>query len=374
MTKEKLSVLDGMRGLAAILVVLRHTGHMWNISFFRSYLAVDLFFILSGFVIAHAYDRRLANGLMTSGRFVAIRLIRLYPIYLLSILLCIFLITADIFLGKGYDAHKTPLLYAAAFLALLYIPFPFRIEGDMVLFPVNFPAWSLFYELIANFAYALFYRRLTERVLMLFVAFCGALLIYCSFKNGGLDGGYYWHLRSLATGTFRSFFGIFLGILIYRKQGIFQNLQGVFLTRFLPLVLICLVLLSPAAGGFNWIVDWICVATVFPLAVLLASRSVSGPFERTFLLLGSASYPIYVFHEPAMEAISYLVTAETFRSISPFGGIAFLIALIGISVVLERIFDIPVRKAISRRLFGQRDFSEKSGSVTKVATSEIAAK
>ena len=80
--KHVYATLDGIRGIAAALVAMRHAGALfpgWD--FPNSGLAVDLFFVISGFVVASAYDRRLADGL-TLGAFMRIRLIRLYPLYL----------------------------------------------------------------------------------------------------------------------------------------------------------------------------------------------------------------------------------------------------------------------------------------------------
>jgi peptidoglycan/LPS O-acetylase OafA/YrhL len=78
-------MLDGMRGVAAMGVVLYHLSQMLSLHLFRAgYLAVDIFFCLSGFVIAHAYERRLLGGLSPL-RFAAIRFARFFPLIALGI-------------------------------------------------------------------------------------------------------------------------------------------------------------------------------------------------------------------------------------------------------------------------------------------------
>lgn len=76
--------LDGLRGVAAGTVLIYHFPSLWSpASAPSAYLAVDLFFLMSGFVIEHAYGQRLATGLGVR-RFLLLRLIRLYPLYLVG--------------------------------------------------------------------------------------------------------------------------------------------------------------------------------------------------------------------------------------------------------------------------------------------------
>src|ERR1700692_1948753 len=95
--RNRYAYLDGIRGLAAILVLVRHTGNFWHFGFYRSYLAVDLFFILSGFVIAYAYDEKLREGAISFTQFLKIRLIRLYPVFLMSLVMCAIVALISIF-------------------------------------------------------------------------------------------------------------------------------------------------------------------------------------------------------------------------------------------------------------------------------------
>ncbi len=103
----KFTVLDGLRGVAALCVVQTHTQDLLlGDTLPTAYLAVDLFFLLSGFVLAHAYEERLRQG-MTLHRFMLARLVRLYPLYLAGIAIAVPLAVLDML---------EPVLAAQAFL------------------------------------------------------------------------------------------------------------------------------------------------------------------------------------------------------------------------------------------------------------------
>ena len=90
----RFGALDGLRGVAAVIVVLHHLGNErlgpFNPTF--GYIAVDLFFALSGFVIALNYDHRFAGG-MTVKEFMLKRVLRLYPLYAAGLLLSLLTIS-----------------------------------------------------------------------------------------------------------------------------------------------------------------------------------------------------------------------------------------------------------------------------------------
>src|SRR5215469_9945636 len=92
--------IDGLRGIAALLVVCRHIVplHGNRLNFPSSYLAVELFFLFSGFVIAHAYDKRFDAG-MSFWEFVKARIIRLYPLYFLGLMIAVLTVPLAISMG-----------------------------------------------------------------------------------------------------------------------------------------------------------------------------------------------------------------------------------------------------------------------------------
>jgi peptidoglycan/LPS O-acetylase OafA/YrhL len=163
--KRTFVTLDGLRGVAAFAVLVRHT-LTYNL-LFESYLAVDFFFVLSGFVLEHAYGKRL-RGEMSPAAFMKVRLIRLYPLYALALALST-VPTLTQYLHGNPPAPGVAIDYAAA---ILFLPTP----ASPSLFPLVGPSWSLFFELVANGAFAIFWRRLGNRVLMA-VVFGSALVL-----------------------------------------------------------------------------------------------------------------------------------------------------------------------------------------------------
>jgi len=336
-----------MRGLAALFVVVRHTQDLWGVSFFRSYLAVDLFFILSGFVIAHAYDRKLSARELTPSRFMIVRLIRLYPVYFFSLALCLFVVALEGSTNSISSVAGVGEFAVSALLSMFFLPS--MISGNLSVFPLNFPYWSLFFELVFNGVYALVQRWLTSRVLVAIVVLTGAFTVYCSFKNEGLNAGYLWGLRSVVTGGSRCFFGIFMGLLIHRYAHVVQA-RSSWWTRYFPLAATCLVLASPSVPGLDWIVDALCIALVFPVCVALGGQRSSGRFDAVLLLLGAASYPVYVLHKPVGDWVHLAFDGNAIRSMAPWAGLLFAAVLVAMAVLLERIYDLPVRRLLSRRL------------------------
>ncbi len=349
MSSKKYAFLDGIRGIAAIFVLSRHTDIFWQTGFFRSYLAVDLFFILSGFVIAHAYDEKLRSGTMTVRDFVVTRLIRLYPVYLLSVLLC-----ASIALVKHFLQHKVgdpDSLHLAMMLGLTVLFLPTHLAGNASLFPLNGPYWSIFYELIANFVYALIRPVLTLRNLLVLIISSGAIVVYAAFAEGNLNIGFTWGVLPILAGLARSLFGIFLGILLFRQKAeLLAFFNTIFRNGFSPwlaVVIIAAALASPSVPMLDPLIDLLLIGCVFPVLVLYLADGTSTKYEKVLLLLGSASYPIYVLHVPVAQYLAFGAKAMIAKT-APFSGIILVAVLIGLSVVVEKRFDLPVRRWLSK--------------------------
>ncbi len=341
--------LDGIRGIAAILILVRHTGGFWHFSLYRSFIAVDLFFLLSGFVIAYAYDEKLRSGALSIGRFVKVRLIRLYPVYLLSLLLCAGLSLSAVMNGSGPAGVALGDLASVIVLGAFYLPS--RLPGSSDLFPINGIYWSLFFELVVNFAYAGIRSVLGTRVLLAIVAFFGAVLAVLCVEYGKLDLGFSWGLPSLIAGLSRASFGIFLGLLLFRVRTRFLQRWGGLCPPWIASVVVCLVLISPKLGRIDGWVDWLAVTGVFPLMILFASQPAKTRLAGVLEILGAASYPIYVFHRPIGELLIRMLGPFVGRH-APFSGVLLVLLLVAFSIVLERYVDIPTRQRLSARFLG----------------------
>ncbi|MDE2244344.1 MAG: acyltransferase, partial [Bradyrhizobium sp.] len=221
----RFDALDGLRGLAAFLVMTRHTRPFWGFGLFRTYLAVDLFFVLSGFVIANAYDARLASGEMDPGAFVAARLARLYPMFALSLVVATgWRLSTTGFAASG-AAYGTFRLFLTAAASAVFVPFPMHVDPTLApklydpfsLFYLNGPYWSLCFELLVNVAYAQWHGRLGERTLRTAVAVSFAVAVACCFAVGKMDFGFFWNLTG-AAGLARAAAGFLAGVWLFRHR------------------------------------------------------------------------------------------------------------------------------------------------------------
>jgi peptidoglycan/LPS O-acetylase OafA/YrhL len=326
--------LDGMRGVAAIIVLLAHAlRNTPNETSIRAALAVTMFFLLSGFVLGKAYDERLKAG-MSLGQFTLARLIRLYPLWLLSLAIAVVGTSVTLLLGHG--KMNLPQFVASAISALFFLPTPMPYDVGETM-PLNPPGWSLFFELVANFIFGAFHARLTNRNLAILIVGCLMLLLI----GNGFGGAHYW---DFVWGFPSVGFSFFLGVLLqrfHRSPPITTRWAWLF-----PLALI------PAmVGDFLQIEgqDFILMAVVLPALVYFAA-SFELPHPGPFELLGSSSYPIYVMHVPIFIWIIRLQSYRTGSTeISVAVALAFCASMFAIGVALDRLYDLPIRRYLTYR-------------------------
>jgi peptidoglycan/LPS O-acetylase OafA/YrhL len=327
------ATLDGLRCIAALAVVCFHfTSVLKPYNPAAAFLAVDLFFCLSGFVIAHAYGDRLTKGLPFRD-FVAIRLIRLYPLFLLSVLINGAIFTLSALVGSADGWTVTAMIGTA----LLFLPNPW----DSRLFPINEPAWSLFFELLINFIAAAFWTKLTPRVLGGLVMVGAMGLLVMGADAGTIDAGYRW--SGFALSSFRVCFSFFAGILLYRLH------TRLILPRVHPVVLfavLSVVLLYATKLGITG--ELLSVFIVFPVLVLLGSQN--EPSRPASLILGGkVSYALYVLHAAFLDVVLNYCARVGFVLTPPISGVALVIVLMTFCLLADRLFDVPVRRWLMAR-------------------------
>ncbi|MBB3223214.1 acyltransferase family protein [Pseudoduganella umbonata] len=355
MQPTRYAYLDGLRGLAAILVMLRHSESLLGMATYRSYLAVDLFFLLSGFVIAHAYDERLRNGTLGFAEFARIRLIRLYPIYLLSAVLALGVVIIGQVGGGKLNGDTAIQLSMAAAATAFFLPFP--VSWTSYLFPLNSVYWSLFFELVVNFLYAAVRPRLTDTGVKCVLIVSGIACAVLALQTDSLDHGYDFSAQGVIGGLARSLFGFSLGVLLYERRA---KLAALLRGRFPPwfsFVLVAGVLGSPSVPGFDGIIALACIFFILPLAMVGAAFE-SPRNERlgsAMAALGAASYPLYTLHGPVIYVVWQVARRMGEQFLVP-AGIVMMLGLIVVSIQLERRFDIPVRRWLnaSRRNAGAK--------------------
>jgi peptidoglycan/LPS O-acetylase OafA/YrhL len=345
--KQTFDVLNGLRGVAAIAVTVTHLSHYFGVLHPAIVsVAVDFFFVLSGFVIAHAYERDLVGG-MGRRRFLLARVIRLYPLYLLGLVLGA---------AAMWTYQRPP--SQANFLAtlganLLMLPYPAFDPTNLDLFPFNFPAWSLFAELVANVVYALLAPRLSNRLLACLVA-AGLLgLVAMGVVAGTLDLG---TLRTgLAGGIARVGFSFFAGVALHRLWQVRPTRVALHPAMLFALLILPLLVKPDGPGG--WLYQLAVVAIYMPLMVWLGAGSrASGGWRTACATLGALSYPLYVIHAPvwtAVRAFNGWQGNTVLHDAAPWSGLILTATLCAVAWWLDRSVDFPLRRRLSRRLLGR---------------------
>lgn len=355
-SKPHYVILDGLRGVAALIVIVYHVFELFTgTPVPHGYLAVDFFFILSGFVIGYAYDSRWDR--MTTGGFFKRRLVRLHPMVVMGAV-----IGAVTFLIQGsvqWDGTHVGIgrVMLAMLLAMFMIPaFPggrAEIRGNGEMFPLNGPSWSLFFEYIGNILYALLLRRLPKWALAVLCAVSGALLIGISVRDGFLGVGWSMVDGGFWGGLVRMLFPYTAGMLMARM---FKpvRIRKAFLLCSLVLIAIAL---TPTVGGAGWhngLFEALCVIVIFPSLVWLgASENNLGEKTRAACsFLGDLSYPLYMVHYPLFYLYySYIGfdgngVAMTFSEAWP-AAVIVVIASIALAWICMKFYDIPLRLKIN---------------------------
>lgn len=344
-TKPHYQVLDGLRGIAALGIVIFHFME-WIYTdpgdnfIGNGFLAVDFFFCLSGFVIGYAYDSRIK--IIGVKEFFKSRLIRLQPMVVFGSVLGLLAFLLDPFATYQfmYSSGRIIIIFLCS---LLLIPFPVMPERAFNLFSLNAPAWSLFWEYIANIFYALILYKLHRRLLWLLLIPAAIALVYLGYQKGNLLGG--WNGDTFLDGGVRIGYSFTAGLLIYRYNLIIKNNIG-----FIGLGVLLALALAMPHFSFNGLAEAMVVIVYFPLLVCLgAGSSLSSRMLPVCKFAGDISYPLYMTHYAAIW-----IFGNYFTQYHP--GLKSLIGIVIPGVILLVLFawlvmkyvDIPVRKYLTR--------------------------
>jgi peptidoglycan/LPS O-acetylase OafA/YrhL len=357
-TKNHYEILDGLRGVASIIVVTFHIfqGDRFHQIINHGYLAVDFFFLLSGFVVSYAYDDRW--GKMTQWDFYKRRLIRLQPMVILGTIIGAILFypqACAIFpLIATTPVWKLLLVMLVGF-TILPLPISADIRGQQEMHPLNAPVWSLFFEYIANILYALIVRRFSKTLLTILVVLSACFLVQFLIMGpqGDVIGGWSINGLQLHIGFARLLYPFFAGILLCR-MGKLIHVKNAFAICSLLLVI---VLFIPRIGGpnklwMNGIYEAISIIIVFPLIVSIgAGGSISNGFaNKVCCFLGAISYPLYITHYPLIYLYSALSVNHKFpKHTTSLFGIFVLFLSITIAYVSLKFYDEPAREWLKKR-------------------------
>ncbi|PBC09164.1 hypothetical protein CK230_16905 [Mesorhizobium sp. WSM3859] len=343
-----------MRGIAAVLVMLGHFSELTaqHLDLAPSgFLAVDLFFLLSGFVIAHAYDEKFQRG-MSFWQFAEARILRLYPLYFAAIGVFIVGVGAVV-ATQGLGSYSRLDLLASLGFSLLFLPTPPSLSvGPDVLFPLNGPAWSLFYELLANAVFAALALKLARRSLAAIFGLGLLALALMAWQGFNLGGGAHWDGTIVAPA--RITFSFFLGVYL-RRYATGDTRNG---NLYMPVLLVLcagLMIFRPASNAQLY--DLAIIVLVWPWLVLMASRLRLSGFWRAFALFsGNISYAIYALHTPLIRIVNILYESLT-GTLWNQHGLPFVVGtsvlVIAVAAFAHYVYDTNVR-AVLRHLLSLR--------------------
>lgn len=323
--RHTFETLDAMRGIAALVVAGRHYGLVLP----SSYLAVDLFFLLSGFVLQHAYGEALGKKL-SGPTFLALRMARLYPLYVLGLA-----IGAWAYLVHGEWVTSVSLAFA---IRLTFLPAPYLVPGPLTWFAFDQASWSLLFELFANFAHATLAARLSNRMLLIVIILSLIVVVGAAARAGSFDLGWYPTLVNFLGGFGRVGLSYFAGVAIYLNRNRLPTLPKVNPLWVLGAMVVCFSI----PDGPSWYQiprDLLFTAIVFPIIVYWGS-ALPITCGRILLPLGSASYGLYVLHFPLRDLFFPVYPGAVEAGL-------FLIGLTVACVALEQYYDVPARRALS---------------------------
>ncbi|MBW4023445.1 MAG: acyltransferase [Proteobacteria bacterium] len=338
MKLHRFVVLDGLRGAAAAVVLCLHLAQQHDVAALPlAAQAVDFFYMLSGFVIAFAYEERLKGASMSFMGFAWLRIVRLYPLVFLATVAGMLLGVLAVWRGS-ITSHQ---LLEATALGLLLLP-SFVFPQWETAYPLNLASWSLTFELFANAAYAVAVRFLTTRRLIVLIAASVALLVWVSYENQGIGGGN--NQNNFLFGFGRVMFPFFAGVLIYRVRA---HIPTVSFGGVAVLVALPLLLLAPVNSA---VASLLYVLLLFPMIVAVGSTAVVPPQLASWCRFsGMLSYPLYILQGPILRIGEELLKHMHLNPIEAYvfaAGEAAVVVMVSLAAV--HVFDNPLQSYFRR--------------------------
>jgi peptidoglycan/LPS O-acetylase OafA/YrhL len=328
---QRFAALDGLRAVAALGVLLYHVAD-WSGRpgrFAHGYLAVDFFFCLSGFVLAHGFERRDIDWLA----YLRIRVVRIWPLLVLSTLV-----------GAVLTWRHSPPFWPNFTRGLLLIPrlghpdawtFP-------TLFPFNPPAWSLCLEVLVSAAWFPL-RRLPDLAVAAILVVSGLVMGWVAVGLNGIETG--WDQATFWLGVVRATFSFSLGWIVWRHRALAPRPRLLLAAGVLLTVLV--MPLPPRTGPWNGVYDFVCVAALFPMLVLLGADDPKGAVGALCREAGAVSYPLYALHW-ATWAVMLRLYVDGWKTLLPvWFGVLAVMATPTVAWLAYRAYDVPVRRWLS---------------------------
>jgi peptidoglycan/LPS O-acetylase OafA/YrhL len=344
--KQHFLALDGLRGVAALTVMVMHRGRWFYAPggfIGHAYLAVDFFFLLSGFVVAFAYEDRLRSG-MTFLKFARLRLVRLYPLIFLGMMIGGLWAMAQ----YAFDlpgSRQSGNIGLGLLKSLLLIPTIGKNPAGI--FPLNGPTWSLFFEIAINLAYAASLRWMRLRWVIAVIAVSGLALVGYAI-TGDIDVG-----PTPATfwgGFARTAFGFYGGVLLYRLMRM-RRLPTIGAPVWVLGLALLAVFTTHHFGAWNGLFDLLCLFVVFPAVLVLGANAADGRWDAVNRISGALSYPVYVLHYPLYMVIGGLLLKAGVYLHPPVQGLVAGGLVLASSWAALKFYDEPLRAWLATTAF-----------------------
>jgi peptidoglycan/LPS O-acetylase OafA/YrhL len=358
--RNRYLVLDGLRGVAAVSVMIYHLTSHRSLHFLdNAPIAVDFFFILSGFVITHSYGARLKNN-MSVFEYISRRLVRLYPMLILGTLIgapVLYLLMEAGFADFSKRELVRSLLYNGLFLPY-FTGDRIQILGSSVaavgeVFPADPPEWSLFFELIASLAFVGL-LRMEKKSLICVIVISFAILVLTGLGAHGLDLDQGWGTFNFVGGVPRVLFGFTFGVVLHKFANTETWITGRNFVRryfrspwFLYFLLIAIFAVPTTWSGLY---PALVIAIVAPSLVFIGSAmDCHNSFDtKAARFFGWISYPVYCLHFPIGRAVFFLADGGHYSlAMTVFISVAMTFAAVA---VLTKFYEEPMRAYLSRKL------------------------
>jgi peptidoglycan/LPS O-acetylase OafA/YrhL len=355
-SKNRLPILDGLRGVAAMIVVAFHIFDSDPVNpVNHGYLAVDFFFMLSGYVMGYAYDDRWNT--MSIGSFFKRRLIRLHPMVVIgSIIGVIFFYFSASNFYPSVGQTSFGMLILSFVLGALLIPSAksMDLRGMGEGYPLNGPEWSLFFEYIANIGYAFWFRKFSLRTLGILSAVFAGILAYVilTSKTGTVGYGWMFAGEHLWKGMIRVLFPFLTGLFLFRLGKTITMRHAMIFTSLALLIMLPMPRVGPEAMPWvNGLYECAVLIFLLPVVVLVGagSQPVTRFGEKTCNFLGELSYPLYLVHYPIHYVFyGWLSDRKPDLSLKLVVAIGVYVSCLVVAYVVMRFVDTPIRKRLAR--------------------------
>ena len=363
-SKPHYMILDGLRGVAAFVILVYHLCEGCGVMLGHGYLGVDFFYALSGFVIGYAYDS--SWGGMNIKGFFKRRIIRLHPMVVMGTLLGLLFYyfgasEAFPFIGES-PWWKVLLLFVYCSL-MLPMPNAWDIRGWQDFNSFNGNSWSLYWEYMANILYALVFRFLPTALLAVVavIAAVGTLDITLNLDLFGLlegrfgaphsvNGGWSLTSQELYVGAVRLMFPFLAGMLLSRV-GKYITLRGGFV--WCSIIVVVMMLMPQFEGLTNGLYETFVILLLIPVIIAIGagSKIKSRRLNSVCRFLGDISYPLYITHLPFIYMQLAWMSNHPDASLGAtiMLAVSVFVVSVGVAYASLKLYDLPLREWLTRR-------------------------